>query len=117
MTGIAENRRHKLRRLRLLRAQIAIVKLRSVRRAVEAAACARSLNLTASNLRVLTERERSVLRLLANRMSDRAIGRALHLTERTVKGDVSKVPAKLKLEDRTQAALLALRLGMNGEEE
>ncbi len=67
-------------------------------------------------LALLTERERSVLRLLAKGMSNRAIGRALHLTEGTVKGYVSHVLAKLKLEDRTQAALLAVRLGIDTEE-
>ena len=67
-------------------------------------------------LALLTERERSVLRLIAKGMSNRAIGRALHLTEGTVKGYVSHVLAKLKLEDRTQAALLAVRLGIDTEE-
>jgi DNA-binding NarL/FixJ family response regulator len=66
---------------------------------------------------LLTEGERSVLRLLAKGMSNRAIGRLLHLTEGTVKGYVSNVLAKLKLKDRTQAALFAVRLGMNGEQE
>jgi DNA-binding NarL/FixJ family response regulator len=45
-------------------------------------------------------------------MSNRDIGRALHLTEGTVKGYVSNVLAKLKLHDRTQAALLSARLGL-----
>jgi DNA-binding NarL/FixJ family response regulator len=67
-------------------------------------------------LALLTERERSVLRLLARGMSNRAIGRTLHLTEGTVKGYVSNLLAKLKLEDRTQAALLAVRLGVDTEE-
>jgi DNA-binding NarL/FixJ family response regulator len=69
-----------------------------------------------SPLALLTARERSVLRLLARGMSNREIGRALHLTEGTVKGYVSQVLAKLKLEDRTQAALLAVRLGVDREE-
>jgi DNA-binding NarL/FixJ family response regulator len=62
---------------------------------------------------LLTERERSVLKLLARGMSNRDIGRSLHLTEGTVKGYVSNILAKLKLEDRTQAALLAVRLGLD----
>ena len=66
-----------------------------------------------SPLALLTDRERSVLRLLAKGMSNRDIGRALHLTEGTVKGYVSNLLAKLKLEDRTQAALLAVRLGVD----
>lgn len=69
-----------------------------------------------SPLALLTMRERSILRLLAKGMSNREIGRALHLTEGTVKGYVSKVLAKLKLDDRTQAALLAVRLGADRED-
>ncbi len=69
-----------------------------------------------SPLALLTERERSILRLLASGKSNREIGRVLHLTEGTVKGYVSKVLAKLKLTDRTQAALLAVRLGVGGED-
>jgi DNA-binding NarL/FixJ family response regulator len=65
-----------------------------------------------SPLALLTERELSILRLLAKGKSNREIGRVLHLTEGTVKGYVSKVLAKLKLTDRTQAALLAVRLGV-----
>lgn len=69
-----------------------------------------------SPLALLTMRERSILRLLAKGMSNREIGRVLHLTEGTVKGYVSKVLAKLKLDDRTQAALLAVRLGADRED-
>jgi DNA-binding NarL/FixJ family response regulator len=68
-----------------------------------------------SPLALLTERERSVLELLARGMSNREIGRSLHLTEGTVKGYVSNVLAKLKLEDRTQAALFAVRLGLDAK--
>jgi len=64
-------------------------------------------------LALLTDRERSVLKLLARGMSNRDIGRSLHLTEGTVKGYVSNILAKLKLEDRTQAALLAVRHGFD----
>jgi DNA-binding NarL/FixJ family response regulator len=62
---------------------------------------------------LLTERERSVLKLIAQGMSNRDIGRALHLTEGTVKGYVSNILSKLRLEDRTQAALLAVKHGID----
>jgi DNA-binding NarL/FixJ family response regulator len=62
-------------------------------------------------LELLTDRERSVLKLLAQGQSNRTIGKTLQLTEGTVKGYVSNILAKLKLEDRTQAALLAVKLG------
>jgi DNA-binding NarL/FixJ family response regulator len=64
-------------------------------------------------LDLLTDRERSVLKLLAQGQSNRSIGKSLQLTEGTVKGYVSNILAKLKLEDRTQAALLAVKLGMD----
>jgi DNA-binding NarL/FixJ family response regulator len=64
-------------------------------------------------LELLTDRERSVLKLLAQGKSNRAIARSLQLTEGTVKGYVSNILAKLKLEDRTQAALLAVRQGLD----
>jgi DNA-binding NarL/FixJ family response regulator len=64
-------------------------------------------------MELLTERERSVLKLLAQGKSNRVIGRTLNLTEGTVKGYVSNILAKLKLEDRTQAALLAVRHGLD----
>jgi len=70
-----------------------------------------------SPLALLTDRERSVLELLARGMSNRDIGRSLHLTEGTVKGYVSNVLAKLKLEDRTQAALFAVRLGLAAKDD
>jgi DNA-binding NarL/FixJ family response regulator len=62
-------------------------------------------------LELLTDRERSVLKLLAQGQSNRNIGKSLQLTEGTVKGYVSNILAKLKLDDRTQAALLAVKLG------
>jgi len=64
-------------------------------------------------LELLTDRVRSVLRLLAQGQSNRNIGKTLQLTEGTVKGYVSNILAKLKLEDRTQAALLAVKLGLD----
>jgi DNA-binding NarL/FixJ family response regulator len=57
----------------------------------------------------LTERELSVLRLVAEGLSNKQIGRKLNLTEGTVKGYVSQILAKLQLADRTQAALYAVR--------
>jgi DNA-binding NarL/FixJ family response regulator len=64
-------------------------------------------------MELLTERERSVLKCIAQGKSNREIAKALSLTEGTVKGYVSNILAKLKLEDRTQAALLAVRHGLD----
>jgi DNA-binding NarL/FixJ family response regulator len=60
----------------------------------------------------LTVREREVLRLLGSGRSNKEIGAALFLSEATVKGYVSEVLAKLEVQDRTQAALLAVRYGL-----
>jgi DNA-binding NarL/FixJ family response regulator len=59
----------------------------------------------------LTPRERDVLRLLAEGNSNKGIASALKLTEGTVKGHVSSILLKLGVEDRTQAAVFAMRSG------
>jgi DNA-binding NarL/FixJ family response regulator len=60
----------------------------------------------------LTEREHEVLRLIARGHNNREIARQLHLTEGTVKGYVSIILGKLGVDDRTQAALYALKHGL-----
>jgi DNA-binding NarL/FixJ family response regulator len=60
----------------------------------------------------LSEREIDVLRLLANGLTNRQIGLQLHLAEGTVKNYVSTILQKLGVQDRTQAALQARRLGL-----
>ena len=62
-----------------------------------------------AGLDALTRREREVLAELAQGRSNREIARALGVSEKTVKADVSSVLAKLGVQDRTQAALLAVR--------
>jgi DNA-binding NarL/FixJ family response regulator len=60
----------------------------------------------------LTAREREVLAELAHGRSNREIARALAVTEKTVKTHVSAILAKLGVQDRTQAALYAVRAGL-----
>ncbi|MEU4513563.1 response regulator transcription factor [Nonomuraea wenchangensis] len=57
----------------------------------------------------LTDREREVLRLIAAGRSNKEIARALTVAEKTVKTHVSNVLMKLGVQDRTQAALYAVR--------
>jgi DNA-binding NarL/FixJ family response regulator len=60
----------------------------------------------------LSEREREVLRLIATGKSNQEIGAALSITESTVKYHVNKILSKLKVNDRTQAAIAALKRGL-----
>jgi DNA-binding NarL/FixJ family response regulator len=62
-----------------------------------------------AGLDALTSREREVLAELTHGRSNREIARALRIAEKTVKAHVSSVLAKLGVQDRTQAALLAVR--------
>ncbi len=55
----------------------------------------------------LTDREREILDLIADGLSNREIGRRLFLAEKTVKNYVSSLLSKLNLQRRTQAAVLA----------
>jgi DNA-binding NarL/FixJ family response regulator len=64
----------------------------------------------AEPLRALSDQERAVLDLIAEGLTNRQIGERLFLAEKTVKNYVSHLLAKLGLEHRTQAAILATRL-------
>ena len=61
-------------------------------------------------LALLTDQERSVLRLIGEGMTNRQIGERMGLAEKTVKNYTSHLLAKLGLERRTQAAILATQL-------
>jgi DNA-binding NarL/FixJ family response regulator len=63
-------------------------------------------------LEPLSEREREVLVLLAQGLSNRDIADKLVITEGTVKNHVSNVLGKLQAENRTQAADIARRRGL-----
>lgn len=56
----------------------------------------------------LTERETSILRLVAGGYSNKEIGRTLHLSEGTVKNYISDILVKLDCRDRTHAVLKAI---------
>ncbi len=62
-----------------------------------------------SDLSRLTPRESQVLELVAQGLTNKAIGRALGIGPGTVKVHVEKLIAKLNVTDRTQAAVLATR--------
>lgn len=60
----------------------------------------------------LTERETEILRLLANGLSNAAIGERLSLAEGTVRNHVTSIFAKLDVSDRAQATAVAWRYGL-----
>jgi NarL family two-component system response regulator LiaR len=59
----------------------------------------------------LTEREEEVLRLISDGLNNRQIAEKLFISEKTVKTHVSNILSKLHVEDRTQAAIYALKHG------
>jgi DNA-binding NarL/FixJ family response regulator len=60
----------------------------------------------------LTAREREVLVGLGHGLSNRDLAAELYVSEKTVKTHVSNVLSKLRVNDRTQAALYAVRVGL-----
>jgi DNA-binding NarL/FixJ family response regulator len=62
----------------------------------------------------LTEQERRILELIGEGLTNRQIGERMFLAEKTVKNYVSSLLAKLGLQRRTQAAILATQLGSRG---
>lgn len=65
---------------------------------------------TPAELQSLTEQERRILSLIAEGLTNRQIAERMFLAEKTVKNYVSSLLAKLGLERRTQAAVLAAKL-------
>jgi DNA-binding NarL/FixJ family response regulator len=61
-------------------------------------------------LRALTKQERAILEHLAEGLTNRQIAERMFLAEKTIKNHVSSLLAKLGLERRTQAAVLASKL-------
>jgi NarL family two-component system response regulator LiaR len=69
-----------------------------------------------AELGVLTDREIEVLRLIARGLSNHAIAETMVISEKTVKTHVSNLLGKLGVEDRTQAAIWALKHGLGAED-
>lgn len=67
-----------------------------------------------ARVNLLTDRERDVLVLIAEGLSNADIGTRIHLSAGTVKDHVSSILTKLRVTGRVQAALLAERAGLLG---
>lgn len=65
-----------------------------------------------SGLSSLEDREIDILRRVAAGHTNQAIGDALGLSEKTIKNQLSMIFQKLRLDNRTQAAIYALRHGL-----
>jgi len=63
-------------------------------------------------VRELTDREEEILRHLAQGATNQEIANALEVSEKTVRNRLSEIFSKLRLNNRTQAALYALREGI-----
>ncbi|MFE0349895.1 response regulator [Streptomyces griseoluteus] len=61
-------------------------------------------------LEALSPRERDVLALIGDGLTNREIGKRLYLSEKTVKNHISRLLAKLGVQRRVQAAVLASQL-------
>ncbi|WP_436777877.1 response regulator [Yinghuangia sp. YIM S09857] len=66
----------------------------------------------ADRVAVLTPREREVLALIGEGISNAEIGRRLNLVEGTVKTHVSAILTRLRVRNRVQAAIVAYEAGM-----
>ena len=65
-----------------------------------------------TSIHSLTSRERQVLELLASGMANKEIAFALKISENTVKNHLRNILEKLHLQNRVQAALYAVRMGL-----
>jgi DNA-binding NarL/FixJ family response regulator len=63
----------------------------------------------------LTEREVEVLALVGSGLANRGVARRLKISEKTVKTHLSNAFAKLNVSTRSQAVLMAARLGLLGD--
>jgi DNA-binding NarL/FixJ family response regulator len=69
----------------------------------------------ADGIAQLTRREREVLDLIVAGLANKRIAQELQISEKTVKAHVGRVLAKLRVSDRTQAAVLAVQRGIAGD--
>jgi DNA-binding NarL/FixJ family response regulator len=60
----------------------------------------------------LTEREIEVLRLMGSGKSNKAIGEALNVSEHTAKFHVGSILSKLRVDTRTDAVRIGIKLGL-----
>ena len=79
---------------------------------VEKQAANHKENLSESGVASLTRQESRVLKLIAEGLNNAEIAGRLFISENTIKTHVGNIFAKLNVSDRTQAVILAFRLGL-----
>jgi len=67
---------------------------------------------TSDDDRVITKREEEVLQLIADGCSTPEVAEQLYISQKTVKNHLASIYEKLNARDRTQAVLLAVRMGI-----
>lgn len=60
----------------------------------------------------LSEREKAIVRLIAQGYNNREISQSLHIAEKTVKNYITNILSQLNLRDRTQLAIAMLQAGI-----
>jgi len=60
----------------------------------------------------LTDREVTIIKEIANGLSNKEISEKLFLSEGTIKNNISTILSKLDLRDRTQIAIFAFKIGL-----
>jgi DNA-binding NarL/FixJ family response regulator len=70
-----------------------------------------------ARLAALSTREREILALIGEGLTNRQIGKQLYLSEKTVKNHISRLLAKLGVERRIQAAVLATQFNSPSPEQ
>jgi DNA-binding NarL/FixJ family response regulator len=69
-------------------------------------------NLDSGDERLITRREEEVLQLIADGLSTPEVAAKLYISQKTVKNHLASIYEKLNARDRTQAVLLAVRMGI-----
>jgi DNA-binding NarL/FixJ family response regulator len=98
--------------IRVVAAGDAVVAPRVTRRLLDRFATQLTPPPTDARLAALTDREREVLLLVAQGLSNGEIAARLYVAETTVKTHLGRILAKLELRDRVQAVVLAFQLGL-----
>lgn len=62
----------------------------------------------------LSDREKDIVRLVAQGYNNREIAQSLHIAEKTVKNYITNILNQLDLRDRTQLAIASLKAGFSG---